>query len=65
MSPRVCLKDHSRHPHAPLCGIFGPYSVAVARYAAFIRDRSLTIFSQFIDRSQPVTILGRNRVYII
>ncbi len=25
-STRACLKNHSRHPHAPLCGIFGPYA---------------------------------------
>ena len=33
---RVCLKIHSRHLHAPLCGIFGPNSLNVAHYAAFI-----------------------------
>ncbi|MED9824793.1 MAG: DUF6783 domain-containing protein, partial [Blautia faecis] len=26
--------------HAPLCGIFCPNSVAVARYGAFIRTKS-------------------------
>ena len=30
---RACLKNHSRNLHAPLCGIFHPNSVAVARYA--------------------------------
>mgnify|MGYP000287858698 CR=1 FL=1 len=30
---RACLKNHSRNLHAPLCGIFYPNSVAVARYA--------------------------------
>ena len=30
---RACLKNHSRNLHAPLCGIFCPNSVAVARYA--------------------------------
>ncbi|WP_368217179.1 DUF6783 domain-containing protein, partial [Blautia wexlerae] len=25
---RVCLKNHSRNLHAPLCGIFHPNSVA-------------------------------------
>ncbi|MDU3304861.1 MAG: DUF6783 domain-containing protein [Lachnospiraceae bacterium] len=29
---RACLKNHSRNLHAPLCGIFHPNSVAVARY---------------------------------
>mgnify|MGYP007128250405 FL=1 len=31
---RACLKNHSRNLHAPLCGIFHPNSVAVARYGA-------------------------------
>ena len=39
---RVCLKDHSRNLHAPLCGIFCPNSVAVARYDALIRTKSPT-----------------------
>ncbi|WP_368371902.1 DUF6783 domain-containing protein, partial [Ruminococcus sp. 1001136sp1_2201st1_G3_2201SCRN_220225] len=26
------MKNHSRNLHAPLCGIFHPNSVAVARY---------------------------------
>ena len=30
---RACLKNHSRDLQAPLCGIFYPHSVAVARYA--------------------------------
>ncbi|WP_416389849.1 DUF6783 domain-containing protein [Robinsoniella peoriensis] len=37
---RVCLKIHSRHLHAPLCGIFAPDSGYVARYVPFIRDKS-------------------------
>ena len=37
--PRVCLKNHSRNLHAPLCGIFHPNSVAVARYGALIRAK--------------------------
>ncbi|MDU3308366.1 MAG: DUF6783 domain-containing protein [Lachnospiraceae bacterium] len=32
----MCLKNHSRNLHAPLCGIFHPNSVAVARYGALI-----------------------------
>ena len=32
-SARAYLKNHSRNLHAPLCGIFHPNSVAVARYA--------------------------------
>ena len=31
---RACLKNHSRNLHIPLCGIFRPNSVAVARYGA-------------------------------
>ncbi|PST34232.1 hypothetical protein C7256_07065 [Enterocloster lavalensis] len=40
--PRVCLKIHSHHLHAPLCGIFGPNSVNVARYASLIGTKSPT-----------------------
>ena len=36
---RACLKNHSRNLHAPLCGIFHPNSVAVARYGALIRAK--------------------------
>ena len=39
---RACLKIHSRHLHAPLCGIFGPNSLNVAHYAAFIWAKSPT-----------------------
>ena len=39
---RAYLKNHSRNLHAPLCGIFCPNSVAVARYGAFIRTKSPT-----------------------
>lgn len=39
---RACLKNHSRQPHAPLCGIFAPHSVSAARYAALIRNKSST-----------------------
>ena len=41
-SPRACLKNHFRNLQAPLCGIFYPHSVAVARYAALIRIKSPT-----------------------
>ena len=40
--PRTCLKKHSRNLHAPLCGIFHPNSVVVARYDALIRAKSPT-----------------------
>ncbi|MFQ9592043.1 DUF6783 domain-containing protein [Ruminococcus sp. D54t1_190329_F1] len=36
------MKNHSRNLHAPLCGIFHPNSVAVARYGALIRVKSPT-----------------------
>ena len=36
---RAYLKNHSRNLHAPLCGIFHPNSVAVARYGALIRAK--------------------------
>ena len=39
---RACLKKHSCNLHAPLCGIFCPNSVAVARYGALIRTKSPT-----------------------
>ncbi|NBH19355.1 hypothetical protein D3Z58_13835 [Clostridiaceae bacterium] len=34
------MKIHSRHLHAPLCGIFGSYSVNVAHYVSLIRAKS-------------------------
>ena len=39
---RACLKNHFRNLQAPLCGIFYPHSVAVARYAALIQAKSPT-----------------------
>ena len=36
------MKNHFRNLHAPLCGIFHPNSVAVARYGALIRAKSPT-----------------------
>lgn len=40
--PRACLKIHSRHLPAPLCGKFGPHSVNIDYYASLIRDKSPT-----------------------
>ena len=37
--PRTCLKIHSHHLHAPLCGKFGSHSVNVAHYASHIRPQ--------------------------
>ncbi|RGF76883.1 hypothetical protein DWZ38_02865 [Ruminococcus sp. AF31-8BH] len=34
------MKNHSHNLHAPLCGVFCPNSVAVARYGALIRTKS-------------------------
>ena len=39
---RACLKNHSRHLHAPLCGIFVPNSLNAAHCAAFIWPKSPT-----------------------
>ncbi|WP_346344978.1 DUF6783 domain-containing protein [Clostridium sp. MCC353] len=36
------MKIHFRHLHAPLCGIFGPNSGYIARYAPFIWPKSPT-----------------------
>ena len=40
--PRACPQNHFRNLHAPLCGIFHPNSVVVARYDALIRAKSPT-----------------------
>ena len=47
--PRACLKNHSYHLHndayasySPLCEIFAPNSVNIARYASFIWHKSPT-----------------------
>ena len=36
------MKNHSRNLHAPLCSIFCPNSVTVARYGTLIRTKSHT-----------------------
>ncbi len=48
---RACLKNHSRNLHAPLCGIFHPNSVAVARYGALIRAKSPTNYDAHLAES--------------
>ncbi|MEY8393293.1 DUF6783 domain-containing protein [Lachnospiraceae bacterium 45-P1] len=48
---RACLKIHSRHLHAPLCGIFGPNSLNVAHYAAFIWAKSPTKWNAQLPES--------------
>ena len=37
--PRVCLKNHSRNLHAPICSIFYLHSVDVARYVALFQEK--------------------------
>ena len=49
--PRACLKNHFRNLQAPLCGIFYPHSVAVARYAALIRIKSPTNWDSQLTKS--------------
>ncbi|MEY8395239.1 DUF6783 domain-containing protein [Lachnospiraceae bacterium 45-P1] len=48
---RACLKIHSRRLHAPLCSIFGPNSLNVARYAAFIWAKSPTKWNAQLPES--------------
>ena len=45
------LKNHFRNLQAPLCGIFYPHSVAVARYAALIRIKSPTNWDSQLTKS--------------
>ena len=64
---RVCLKNHSRNLYAPLCGIFHPNLVAVARYGALIRAKSPTncdahlAESLFQTRSRACQKAGREQ----
>ena len=54
---RACLKNHSRNLHAPLCGIFYPNSVAVARQkkgADFPNTEDLLLLTE--SRESPVSI---------
>lgn len=48
---RACLKNHFRNLQTPLCGIFYPHSVAVARYAALIRIKSPTNWDSQLTKS--------------
>ena len=48
---RTCLKNHFRNLQVPLCGIFYPHSVAVARYAALIRIKSPTNWDSQLTKS--------------
>ena len=51
MNDRECLKNHFHNLQAPLCGIFCPYSVDVARYAALIRIKSPTNWDSQLTKS--------------
>ena len=44
-------ENHFRNLQAPLCGIFYPHSVAVARYAALIRIKSPTNWDSQLTKS--------------
>ena len=59
--PRVCLKIHSRHLHAPLRGIFGPNSVNVARYASLIGTKSPTKWDAQLTESNFQTHPRKSR----
>ena len=59
---RACLKNHSRNLHAPLCGIFCPLSVGVARYAALNRTKSPTNCDAHLAESLFQT---RSRIVIV
>ncbi|RGI62963.1 hypothetical protein DXC27_04035 [Ruminococcus sp. OM08-7] len=54
------MKNHSRNLHAPLCGIFCPHSVGVARYAALIQAKSPTNCDAHLAESIFQT---RSRIY--
>ncbi|NBI70745.1 hypothetical protein D3Z50_06675 [Clostridiaceae bacterium] len=47
----MCLKNHSRHLHAPLCGIFVPNSLNAAHCAAFIWPKSPTKWNAHLAES--------------
>ena len=42
MDSNKYMKNHSCNLHAPLCGVFCPNSVVVARYDALIQTKSPT-----------------------
>ena len=66
MRSRACLKNHSRNLHAPLCGIFHPNSVAVARYGALIRAKYPTNCDAHLAESLFQTrSRGTNGIYYI
>ena len=58
-SARACLKKHSCNLHAPLCGIFCPDSVVVARYDALIRTKSPTNCDAHLAKSIFRTLIHK------
>ena len=62
---RACLKNHFRNLQAPLCGIFYPHSVAVARYAALIRIKSPTNWDSQFTKWLPGPVWIRRRMKYI
>ncbi|MEY8393274.1 DUF6783 domain-containing protein [Lachnospiraceae bacterium 45-P1] len=61
----MCLKIHSRHLHAPLCGIFGSNSLNVAHYAAFIWAKSPTKRSAQLPESNFQTHSRKGELFWI
>ncbi|MST66617.1 hypothetical protein FYJ57_07685 [Lachnospiraceae bacterium BSM-380-WT-5A] len=55
------MKNHFRNLQAPLCGIFYPHSVAVARYAALIRIKSPTNWNSQLTKSLFQTRSGSGK----
>ena len=45
------MKNHSCNLHAPLCGIFHPNSVVVARYDALIRQNLPQIVTHILQKA--------------
>ncbi len=68
---RACLKNHSCHLYVPLCVIFAPNSVDVARYDSFIWHKSPTncdahlTESFFQTRSRTEVNMYRNKTKVV
>ncbi|NBI71262.1 hypothetical protein D3Z50_09350 [Clostridiaceae bacterium] len=56
------MKNHSRHLHAPLCGVFGLNSLNAAHCAAFIWFKSSTKRNAHLAESMFQTL--NKRLYI-
>ena len=55
---RACLKIHSRHLYASLCGKLGSHSVNVAHYASLIRAKFPTNCDAHLTESNFQTRSG-------